>query len=124
AGAGGQGVGSVRGRGRVPGHSIRRARVFGAEGCAVEEELDAGDADVVRGGGRHRHRARDRRPVGGRRDTDGRRRGVGVRDRDGDRGGGGRVAGRVAGAGGQGVRSIVGGRRIPTHDVRRARVFG
>ena len=34
--------------GRVPGHRVRGARVLGAEVVAVELELDAGDAGVVR----------------------------------------------------------------------------
>ena len=45
--AGGEQVGAVRRRGRVPRGRVRRGRVLGAERRAVEQELHADDADVV-----------------------------------------------------------------------------
>src|SRR5206468_4072803 len=49
----GQGVGAVAGGGGIPGDRVGGAGVLCAEVGAVEQELDAGHADVVGGAGGH-----------------------------------------------------------------------
>src|SRR5439155_1281041 len=46
-------VGAVGGRRRIPGDRERRRGVLRAEGHVIEQELDAGDPDVIAGVGRN-----------------------------------------------------------------------
>ena len=99
----GDGAQSVRARGderRVPRDGIRRRGVLGAEAGAVEPELHARDADVVRRARRHRDCPADRGAGRRRREGHGGLRTV-VRHRHGDRSGRRRVARRIARDGGQ-----------------------
>src|SRR5439155_934365 len=102
---GGQRVRAVARGGGVPGDRIRCRGVFHAEVGAIEQELHADDSDVVGGVGRHAGGAADGGPRDRRGDADRRRRGV-VEHRDGDRGGGGAVAGGIARDGSQRVRAV------------------
>src|SRR5439155_1600349 len=118
----GQRVRAVARSGRVPGDRVGRGRVFHAEVGAIEQELHADDSDVVGGVGCHAGGAahsgsRDRRG-----DANRRRRGV-VEHRDGDRGGGGAVAGGIARDGGQRVRAVARGGGVPGNGVRCRGVF-
>ena len=68
-----QRVRAVRRRARVPGEPVRGRGVLGAGRDAVDEELDACDADVVARVGRHVHDVAHLRAGRGRGDRDGRR---------------------------------------------------
>src|SRR5205085_952336 len=106
---------------RVPGHRVRRRRVFRAQGRAVELELDTGHARVVaraRGDG---DAARDRRS--GRGGGDAHRRRRGVAGRDGGRGGHAGVARGVARDGPQAVEAGGRGGGVPRGRIRRRRVL-
>src|SRR5206468_3534522 len=59
------------GRG-VPGYRVGRRGVFGTQSCAIELELNPGNADVVGSGGRDRSCARDIGAAGWGRDRNGR----------------------------------------------------
>src|SRR5206468_3231656 len=108
--------------GRVPRDGVRRGGVLGAEVGAVQQELDAGHAHVVGGGGSYRNRAGDGRAVRRRRDRHRRRRGVG-RHGNGDRGGGRGIARQVPGHRRQGVGARRGGGGVPGDGVGRCRIF-
>src|SRR5439155_1393233 len=118
-----QAVRTVGDRRRVPVNRIGRYRIFSAQRCAVEEELNTRDADVVAGGGAHRDRAGDGGGGGGRRERDRGRRAVHVGHRDRNARGDRAVAGRVAGAGFQGVRAVDDRGRVPRKAVRAQRVL-
>ena len=57
AGTSQQRVAGVRRRGRVPTHAVGSGGVLGAEQGAIQVELHAGNADVVRGVGGNGHNA-------------------------------------------------------------------
>src|SRR5439155_12564330 len=113
----GQRVRAVARSGRVPGDRVGRGRVFHTEVGAIEQELHADASDVVGGVGCHAGGAADGGPRDRRGDADGRRHGV-VEHRDGDRGGGGAVAGGIARHRGQRVRAVARGGGAPGNGVR------
>ena len=104
----------------IPTGGIGGGRHLSPEIGAIEFELHADHADVIRGRGRDGDRAGDRGASSRRRDRHRRR---DVVDGDVDRGRGGRVTRRVAGHRSQGVRANGGACGVPRKGVRGSQHF-
>ena len=116
-------VDAVGNRAAVPGHLIRRRRVFRAEVDPVERELHAGHGDVVGRGCGQRDRSSDGRSVG--RTGDGRvRRGRVVVHGDARARRRLRVARGVTRDRGNHVSAVRNGGAVPLHRIRRGRILG